>query len=194
MDGQKYGLLGRGGAAETQVRVWEFDCDEGNRSRRQKHGVSTAAIESLFDRPIAVLPDPLHSKSEERFKAIGKTDIGRGIFVVFTLRTRRGKDSFGRSAHGTCTGRKWTTMKEKLPRFRSDKEAKDFVEKADLTEYDLSAMRPIRFEFQPKSERVNMRLPRQLLDAVRASAARAGVPYQRFIRQALEEAVERKRA
>ncbi len=85
-------------------------------------------------------------------------------------------------------------MKKKLPRLRSDKAAEDFVEEADLTEYDLSAMRPIRFEFQPKSERVNMRVPRQLLDAVRASAAKAGVPYQRFIRQALEDAVQRKRA
>ena len=85
-------------------------------------------------------------------------------------------------------------MRKKLPRFKSDKEAEQFVEKADLTEYDLSGMRPTRFEFQPKSERVNMRLPRQLLDAVRASAAKAGVPYQRFIRQALEDAVHRKRA
>jgi len=85
-------------------------------------------------------------------------------------------------------------MKKKLPRFRNDKEAEEFVDKADLTEYDLSEMRPVCFEFQPKSERVNMRLPRQLLDAVRSSAAKAGVPYQRFIRQALEEAVERKRA
>jgi len=85
-------------------------------------------------------------------------------------------------------------MKKKLPRLKSYKEAEEFVDKADLTEYDLSVMRPIRFEFQPKSERVNMRLPRQLLDAVRDSAARAGVPYQRFIRQALEEAVQCKRA
>ena len=85
-------------------------------------------------------------------------------------------------------------MKKKLPRFKSDREAEEFVEKADLTEYDLSGMRPIRFEFQPKSERVNMRLPRQLLDAVRGCAAKAGVPYQRFIRQALEDAVQRKRA
>jgi len=85
-------------------------------------------------------------------------------------------------------------MKKKLLRFRNDRAAADFVEKTDLTEYDLSEMRPIRFEFQPKSERVNMRLPRQLLDAVRASAAKAGVPYQRFIRQALEDAVQRKRA
>ena len=86
---------------------------------------------------------------------------------------------------------KSNTMKKKLPRFRSDKAAEDFVAKADLTEYDLSEMRPIRFEFQAKSKRVNMRLPPQLLDAVRASAAKAGVPYQRFIRQALEDAVLR---
>jgi predicted DNA binding CopG/RHH family protein len=85
-------------------------------------------------------------------------------------------------------------MKRKRPRFRNDKEAEEFVDKADLTEHDLSEMRSVRFEFQPKSERVNMRLPRQLLDAVRSSAAKAGVPYQRFIRQALEEVVEGKRA
>ena len=85
-------------------------------------------------------------------------------------------------------------MKKKLPRFKSDKAAEEFVDKADLSEYDLSGMRPVRFEFQPKSERVNMRLPRQLLEAVRASAAKAGVPYQRYIRQVLEDAVRRKRA
>ena len=85
-------------------------------------------------------------------------------------------------------------MKKKLPLLKSDKAAEEFVEQADLTEYNLSRMRPIRFEFQPKSERVNMRLPRQLLEAVRASAAKAGVPYQRFIRQALEDAVQRRSA
>ncbi len=73
------------------MRVAGFDWDEGNRSKCQAHGVSHAAIESMFRSPIAVLPDPLHSKSEERFNAIGKSDAGRWIFVVFTLRTRRGK-------------------------------------------------------------------------------------------------------
>jgi predicted DNA binding CopG/RHH family protein len=81
-------------------------------------------------------------------------------------------------------------MTKKLPKLRSDKEAEDFVANSDLTEYDLSGMRVVRFEFQPKSERVNMRLPRPLLDAVKATAAKAGVPYQRFIRQALENAVQ----
>jgi predicted DNA binding CopG/RHH family protein len=80
-------------------------------------------------------------------------------------------------------------MKKKLPEIRSDEQAEEFIAKADLTDYDLSRMRMVRFEFQLKSERVNMRLPRSLLEAVKASAAKAGVPYQRFIRQVLEAAV-----
>jgi predicted DNA binding CopG/RHH family protein len=80
-------------------------------------------------------------------------------------------------------------MKKKLPRLNSDEAAEKFISTADLSEYDLSGMEMVRFEFQPKTERVNMRLPRPLLDAVKASAAKAGVPYQRFIRQALETAV-----
>lgn len=42
-------------------------------------------------RPIAVFPDPTHSEREKRFKAIGKTEDGRSVLMVFTLRTRRGK-------------------------------------------------------------------------------------------------------
>ncbi len=83
--------LNKGVTTETRMQVAGFDWDEGNRSKCQKHGVSPAVIEDIFRRPIAVLPDPLHSKSEERFKAIGRTGEGRGIFVVFTFRTRRGK-------------------------------------------------------------------------------------------------------
>jgi predicted DNA binding CopG/RHH family protein len=80
-------------------------------------------------------------------------------------------------------------MKKKLPKLQTDEEAEEFVATADLTEYDLSGFRSMLFEFQPKSERVNMRLPKPLLDAVKASAAKAGVPYQRFIRQVLEAAI-----
>ena len=81
-------------------------------------------------------------------------------------------------------------MKKKLPKLPTDEAAENFVAKSDLTEYNLSGMRLVRFEFQPKDERVNMRLPRPLLDAVKARAARAGIPYQRFIRQTLEAAVQ----
>ena len=53
----------------------------------RNHGVSLAAIERAFRGSLAVFPDPAHSAAEERFKAIGRTEGGRGILIVFTLRT-----------------------------------------------------------------------------------------------------------
>lgn len=47
----------------------------------------------------------------------------------------------------------------------------------------------MRFELKPKDKSVNLRLPEQLLEAVRTQAQRAGIPYQRFIRMALERAL-----
>lgn len=82
-------------------------------------------------------------------------------------------------------------MKRKLPTLDSDQAAADFVEQADLSKYDLSAMKPMRFEFAAKESRVNMRLPGELLAAVKAAASKAGIPYQRYIRHALEEAIGR---
>lgn len=80
-------------------------------------------------------------------------------------------------------------MKKKLPKLTSDKKAAKFVNEADLTEYDLSGLTPVKFEFQPKEKRITMRLSEPLLGAIKQNAARSGIPYQRFIRQALESAV-----
>jgi predicted DNA binding CopG/RHH family protein len=84
-------------------------------------------------------------------------------------------------------------MKKPLPRLETDEQAERFVAEADLTDYDLSGLRMVQFEFEPKSERVNLRVPKRLLDAVRAAAASAGIPYQRYIRQMLEAAVQARR-
>ena len=81
--------------------------------------------------------------------------------------------------------------KQKLPPLETDKAAENFVSRADLTEYDLTGGRLVRFEFEKKTGRVNMRLPERLLNAVRKTAAARGIPYQRFIREALEHAVQR---
>ena len=81
-------------------------------------------------------------------------------------------------------------MKKAIPMFRTDKEAEDFVATADLTEYDLSGGHFMRFEMKRKDKSVNLRLPEQLLEAVRRRARDAGIPYQRFIRMALERAVQ----
>ncbi len=80
-------------------------------------------------------------------------------------------------------------MKKKIPTFKTDREAERFIDTADLSDYDLSGARPVRFEFEKKDARVNMRLPRALLDALKERAKRRGIPYQRFIREALEQAL-----
>ena len=79
--------------------------------------------------------------------------------------------------------------RKKLPVVRTDRAAESLVDRADLTRYELSRMRPVRFEFALKSARLNMRLPEDLLTAVKDAAAESGVPYQRFIRQLLERAL-----
>ncbi len=81
------------------------------------------------------------------------------------------------------------TTVRKLPVVRTDRAAESFVSRADLSRYELRGMRPVRFEFAPKSARLNMRLPEDLLAAVKDAAAGSGVPYQRFIRQLLERAL-----
>ena len=67
-----------------------FDWDAGNREKCARHGVSLHAIETLFRRPLAMFRDGGRSWVEERFKPIGKTDIGRRVLIVFTLRERIG--------------------------------------------------------------------------------------------------------
>ena len=48
-------------------------------------------VEELFSRPFLIVPDTLHSETEERLWGIGKTASGRSVFLVFTIRERAGK-------------------------------------------------------------------------------------------------------
>ena len=57
-----------------------------------------------------------------------------------------------------------------MPSLRSDAAAERFVGKTDLTEYDLSWFKPMRFEIEPQAAALNMRLPRSLLEAIKAKA------------------------
>ena len=80
-------------------------------------------------------------------------------------------------------------MKKQIPAFKSDRAAAAFVDTANLTNYDLSGAHMTRFEIRPKDKSINLRLSKELLNAVRKRAARAGLPYQRFIRLTLEQAI-----
>ena len=77
-----------------------------------------------------------------------------------------------------------------VPVLTSDEDAEDFLAQ-DLSDLDYSKFKRVHFELRPKTDRVNMRFPKQLLDAVRAKADEEGIPYQRFIRRAVEEALSR---
>jgi len=80
-------------------------------------------------------------------------------------------------------------MKKTIPTFKSDEEAERFVDTADLSEYDLSGQF-VKFELKRKDKTVSLRLPETLLNEVRLRAQRAGMPYQRFIRMAVERALQ----
>jgi len=80
-------------------------------------------------------------------------------------------------------------LKKRIPTFSTDRQAQDFVDTADLTQYDMSGGTPVQFEFEPKSAHVNMRVPKPLLDAVKERARLRGIPYTRFIRQLMEREV-----
>jgi predicted DNA binding CopG/RHH family protein len=80
-------------------------------------------------------------------------------------------------------------MKRKFPVLRTNEEAEAFLEQ-DLSDYlHAGNFGPVRFEFLPKQKSINLRLSEDLLNAVRARAKRQGIPYQRYIRQTLEQTV-----
>ena len=85
------------------------------------------------------------------------------------------------------------TKRKPMPSLRSDDEAEKFVDTADLSEFDLSGFKPMRFEFARKEAALNMRIPSGLLTAIKAKAASKGVPYTRYVRMLLEADVSRSR-
>ena len=82
-------------------------------------------------------------------------------------------------------------MNKPVPDFQTDDEAARFVERADLSQHDLSNFVSTRFEFETKAAQLNMRLPQTLLAAVKAQAKARGIPYTRFVRETLEKALAR---
>ena len=79
-------------------------------------------------------------------------------------------------------------MRRKVPRLRNDEQAEAFLAQ-DLSKLDFSQFKTARFEFERKDEQINMRVPKPLLAAVKARAKARGIPYTRFIRETLEQAV-----
>ncbi len=77
-------------------------------------------------------------------------------------------------------------MSRKFPDFKSDDQADAWLQGADLTEYDLSDMKKVRFELARKDASISLRLPAALLATLKAEAAKANMPTQRLIRMLIE--------
>ena len=79
-------------------------------------------------------------------------------------------------------------MKRQVPRLSTDEAAEAFLEQ-DLSDLDFDQFKPIRFEFERKDARLTMRVPGPMLEAVKQRAKARGIPYQRFVREAIERAL-----
>ena len=65
-----------------------FDWDQGNSAKVwMRHSVMQAEAEQVFvNRPLVVGDAPKHPAKETRYFALGRSDAGRHIAVVFTFR------------------------------------------------------------------------------------------------------------
>ena len=70
------------------ARCTGFQWDAGNSEKnRELHEVSKAEAEQVFfNRPILVAADTRHSQREARYAALGRTNDGRRLMVIFTVR------------------------------------------------------------------------------------------------------------
>jgi uncharacterized protein len=67
-----------------------FDWDESNALKNwEKHKVTPEEAEGIFfGEPFVLRSDAMHSSSEKRYRALGRTAHGRMLFVAFTVRRK----------------------------------------------------------------------------------------------------------
>jgi uncharacterized protein len=65
-----------------------FKWDQGNSTKNwDQHDVSTGECEQIFfNRPLIIKRDKEHSKLENRYYVLGRTNVNRQLFAVFTVR------------------------------------------------------------------------------------------------------------
>ena len=71
------------------LTVAGFEWDGGNWPKCGRHGVSKGEIEHVIASARFVIDDP--SQIEKRLRTAGRTEAGRFVFVVFTLRQIDGR-------------------------------------------------------------------------------------------------------
>lgn len=82
-------------------KVLTFEWDEANVDKSyDKHGISQKEAEEVFvSEELTVLPDFQHSQDEKRHIALGKSQDGKNLFAVFTLRGKKIRIISARQMH-----------------------------------------------------------------------------------------------
>ncbi len=72
-------------------RVEGFDWDKGNIEKNwERHKVSFIECEEVFfNEPLIVQENEVHSRTENRYYALGRTNDERLLFIVFTIRRNK---------------------------------------------------------------------------------------------------------
>ena len=68
-----------------------FDWDNNNVNKNQiKHKVIASECEEVFfNKPLLIFSDEKHSQAENRYYVLGKTNLNRKLFIVFTIRNNK---------------------------------------------------------------------------------------------------------
>ena len=85
-------------------------------------------------------------------------------------------------------------MSKTFSALETDDEIDACLQGADLTEYDLSEMKKVRFELARKDVSISLRLPAALHATLKAEAAKANMPTQRLIRMLIEAQLAKRSA
>jgi len=154
-----------------------------------RHQVTPAECEELFfNRPLVVGSDERHSAGEERPYALGQSDSGRLMLVVFTIRRRPIPSDLGARYERQGANDLSIIMKKALPKFKNEDAEREFWARHDATEFIdwREGKRAILPGLKP-SQTISLRLPKPTLDRLQFLANKRDVPYQSLLKMFVAE-------
>ena len=170
-----------------------FEWDKGNIHKNWvKHNVTPFECEQgFFNRPIVISEDVEHSNIENRFYALGLTDTGRMLFVVFTIRRNNIRVISARDMNKK-ERRLINKMKKKIPKFKNEGQEREFWSRNDSTEYiDWGKAKKATLpNLKPSVQSISIRLPKMMIEELKLLANKRDVPYQSLLKMFLVERIE----
>lgn len=178
-----------------------FEWDVGDVDKnRESHGVSNADCEQVFyQRPFLIAPDLEQSQDEPRYAALGRTADGRRLTIMFTIRGTLirviSARPMSRCERRVSKRKNKPRVREPVPEFRSEDEEREFWAEHDVVDYfDWESSVPGSFPaLKPSTRTISLRLPKALLEDLKALANERDVPCQSLLKVYLAERVARER-